>query len=212
VSAVSQRLHREVLPASAPGVVTPSGLVRSVAAGGELERVVLGELHLVRRLLDRALVGIATVVRATERVEEWEDVERAARIAARGLDCSIAAVPPQPLERAEPGVLVVGRLRIDPRLGRQWWDGGEFELSPLLRRLLTRLASEPYRFFSREELLREVWGLHTATQATAIAATVMRLRRALEQAGAPRGELLVTRPRVGFALLAGEREGGSTDG
>jgi hypothetical protein len=212
VSAVSERLHREVRPASTPGVVAPSGLVRSLAEGGELERVVLGELHLVRRLLDRALVGIAAVVLATERVEEWEDVERAARIAARGLDCSIAAVPPQPVELPGPGVLVVGRLRIDPRLGRQWWDGAEFELSPLLGRLLARLAAEPYRYFSRAELLREVWGPLTTTQATAIAATVMRLRRALEQAGAPRGELVVTLPRVGFALLAGERAGESTDG
>src|SRR5439155_17460588 len=99
---------------------------------------------------------------------------------------------------------VVGALRIDMQTRRQWWDEAEFELSPLLHRLLARLAAEPYRYVTRAELLREVWGPQTGTQATAIAATVMRLRRALEHAGAPAGEFVVTLPRVGFALLAGE--------
>lgn len=170
---------------------------------GELERMVIGELHLVRRRLDRTLDGLGALLRATGRFEEWEDVEQAARVAYRGLACALAAAPPLEERQARPGLVVVGFLRVDTRARRQWWGPVEFELSPLLHRLLARLAEEPYRVFAREELLREVWSplLRSETRASAIPATIMRLRRVLVHAGAPEGRCVVTHPGVGWALL-----------
>lgn len=174
---------------------------RGSASPDGRERLLLGELHLLRRRLDETLDGISALLRETDDVEAWEDVERAARIARRGLACALAAVPPQPLEPARSDVLTVGRLRADPDLRRQWWDECEFELSPLLHRLLACLAVEPHRVFGREELLREVWGPRSTTQGSAVPATVMRLRRVLAAAGVP-PEWLVTHDGVGWSLLA----------
>jgi hypothetical protein len=53
-------------------------------ATDELERVLFGELHLVRRRLDATLDTISALARTGVRGEQWEDVEQAARIAYRG--------------------------------------------------------------------------------------------------------------------------------
>ena len=172
---------------------------RGSASSDGRERVLLGELHLLRRRLDETLVGISTLLRETERVEAWEDVERAARIALRGLVCAVAAVPALAIEPTRPDGFTVGRLRIDSR--RQWWDDAEFELSPLLHRLLACLAAEPHRVFGKAELLREAWGPRSTTQGSAVPATIMRLRRVLAAAGVPT-EWLVTHAGIGWSLLA----------
>jgi DNA-binding response OmpR family regulator len=167
-----------------------------------LERVLFGELHLVRRRLDAALTSLSAVARTDAAGEQWEDVEQAARIAYRGLTCAVAALPACPDESTRPSLIRVGPLTVDTYARRQSWEQEEFELSPLLHRLLACLASEPSRCFARDELLRLVWLplSHSDTRASAIPAAIMRLRRALGGAGAPAGEWLVTRPRVGWAL------------
>ena len=191
--------ERAVVRVSRSGV--PSQRGSSLIADGR-ERLLLGELHLLRRRLEGTLDGISVLLRETDRVEAWEDVERAARIALRGLACAVAAAPPLAADASRSNLLTVDRLLIDPGSHRQWWGEAEFELSPLLHRLLACLAAEPYRVFSREELLREVWGPRSTTQASAVPATIMRLRRVLTVAGVP-PERVVTHAGIGWSLLAG---------
>jgi DNA-binding response OmpR family regulator len=62
--------------------------------------------------------------------------------------------------RRAPRVLRAGSLRLDVRSRRAWV--GEVELEPLRGKeyqLLLALIAEPERVFTREELLRSVWGL-----------------------------------------------------
>lgn len=193
--------ERAVVPVGRSGVPSQR---RSSLRADRRERLLLGELHLLRRRLDETLNGISALLRSTDEVEAWEDVERAARIALRGLVCAVAAVPPQPIERPRSNTLTVGPLRIESGARRQWWGEEEFELSPLLHRLLACLAAEPYRVFGREELLSRVWGPCSTTQGSAVPATIMRLRRVLAAAGLPAG-FVATHAGIGWSLLAGRQ-------
>lgn len=56
------------------------------------------------------------------------------------------------------GVLQVGELRIDPVSRDVTIDGRKVELSAKEFALLRTLAAEPTRVFTKEELLRDVWG------------------------------------------------------
>lgn len=86
------------------------------------ERVVLGELHLLRSRLDGVLDEIGVVLRQPEVDEEaWPRVEEATRLARRALVAALGAVPPLPAVAPTPGVLRVGELRVDPAAGRQWY-------------------------------------------------------------------------------------------
>ena len=56
------------------------------------------------------------------------------------------------------GVLRAGELRIDPVSREVTLDGRAIELSAKEFALLSMLATEPTRVFTKEELLRDVWG------------------------------------------------------
>ena len=163
------------------------------------ERVVLGELHLLRNRLDGVLDEIGTVLRQPEVDEEgWPRVEEAARLARRALVAAVGAVPPLAAVTASPGLLQAGELRVDPAAGRQWYGQAEFELTPLQHRLLAVMAAEPSRVFGREELASEVW--RRPGRANAVKVSVSRLRRALVAAGAPGDRFLVSVHGVGWVL------------
>ncbi len=91
------------------------------------------------------------------------------------------------LRRATAGLsdlLEVGDLVVDRR-SRQLRVGGvpvalagrEFDLA-------VRLASDPYRVFSKDELLRDVWGYHGRLVTRTVDSHASRLRRKLRAAGA----------------------------
>lgn len=163
------------------------------------ERVVLGELHLLRSRLDGVLDQIGAMLRQPEVDEEaWPRVEEAARLARRALVAAVGAVPPLPVPAATPGVLCVGELRVDPASGRQWYGEAEFELTPLHHRLLVVMAREPTRVFGRDELAAEVW--RQPGRANAVKVSVSRVRRALVATGAPGDRFLVSVHGVGWAL------------
>jgi DNA-binding response OmpR family regulator len=163
------------------------------------ERVVLGELHLLRSRLDGVLDEIGTVLRQPEVDEEaWPRVEEAARLARRALVAAVGAVPPLSAVIPGSGLLRVGELRVDPASGRQWYGEAEFELTPLHHRLLAVMATDPCRVFARDELVAEVW--RRPRRADAVKVSVSRLRRALVDAGAPSDRFLVSVHGVGWAL------------
>jgi hypothetical protein len=162
------------------------------------ERVVLGELHLLRSRLDGVLDEIGVVLRQPEVEEGWPRVEEAARLARRALVAAVGAVPALPAAMPTPGVLRVGELRVDPAAGRQWHGETEFELTPLHHRLLAVMAAEPCRVFAKDELAAEVW--RRPKRAEAVKVSVSRLRRALVAAGASADRFLVSVHGVGWAL------------
>ena len=77
----------------------------------------------------------------------------------------------------------VGSLELDP-LSRQVWVGGEaVSLSKKEFALLRALAGEPTRVFTREELLRGVWGFMAMGQTRTLDSHAFRLRQKLNRTG-----------------------------
>ncbi|MBA2462433.1 MAG: response regulator transcription factor [Actinobacteria bacterium] len=104
------------------------------------------------------------------------------------------AVPPA-VERHEAGDLVVDRVTrsVEVRGESIHLAGKEFEL-------LWRLAAEPHRVFTKEELLREVWGYRSICRTRTLGSHVCRLRRKLILR--PEDEFVVNVWGVGYKLLA----------
>jgi DNA-binding response OmpR family regulator len=167
-----------------------------VPDGFPRERLVVGELHLVRSRLDDVLAELALVAADDDL---WTPVEEAARLARRALAAAVSATPPLPISPSRHGELLVGRLRVDTAARRQWFAEAEFELSPLHHALLATMAADPYRVFAKDELLAVVWR-RGAERGNAVNTSVSRLRRALVAAGAPQGRFLLSVHGVGWAL------------
>jgi len=169
------------------------------------ERVVLGELHLLRGRLDETLGEVAQVIEGAERPEDgWLRVEEAARLARRALTAAVGAVPPLQPAGPREGELRVGALRVDTLAGRQWFGEVEFELTSLHHRLLAVMAADPFRVFAKDELLAAVWRRPSTGRSNAVNTSVSRVRRALVRAGAPRGRFMVSAHGVGWALTRPE--------
>jgi DNA-binding response OmpR family regulator len=83
--------------------------------------------------------------------------------------------------RRSPHVLRAGSLRLDVRSRRAWV--GEVEIEQLRGKeyqLLLILIAEPERVFTREELLRTVWGLGSFAQTRTLDSHAARLRARLQ--------------------------------
>jgi DNA-binding response OmpR family regulator len=98
------------------------------------------------------------------------------------------------------GRLRVGPLELDP-LGREVWLHGEpIHLSKKEYALLRALAEEPTRVFTREELLRGVWGYRSLGATRTLDSHASRLRRKLRARG---GAFVVNVWGVGYRLIDG---------
>jgi DNA-binding response OmpR family regulator len=88
------------------------------------------------------------------------------------------ATPPPPPERIVVGELVVDRAtrRVSVAGRTTLLAGKEFEL-------LVQLASDPQRVFTKEQLLRDVWGFRTRCRTRTLDSHASRLRRKLAAAG-----------------------------
>jgi DNA-binding response OmpR family regulator len=105
--------------------------------------------------------------------------------------------------RPQLGRLRVGSLEIDP-LSRQVWLRGEpLVLSKKEFALLRALASEPTRAFTREELLRGVWGFRSLGATRTLDSHAYRLRKKINAAG---DRYIVNVWGVGYRLLDGRLE------
>ena len=96
--------------------------------------------------------------------------------------------------------IVVGPLVIDRRARVVAVDGQRVDLSLKEYELLVRLAAEPERVFTKDELLRDVWGYRTPTRTRTLDAHASRLRRKL-RAAAPGAALVENSWGVGYRLL-----------
>jgi DNA-binding response OmpR family regulator len=103
------------------------------------------------------------------------------------------AVPPVS-ERHEAGELVVDRVTraVEIRGEPVRLAGKEFEL-------LWRLVQQPQRVFTKEELLRDIWGFRSRARTRTLDSHVCRLRRKLEREAGD--EFVVNVWGVGYKLL-----------
>jgi DNA-binding response OmpR family regulator len=76
-------------------------------------------------------------------------------------------------------VLLAGELIVDRRTRRVSVREALVTLSAKEFELLARLASEPYRVFTKEELLREVWGFRALGRTRTLESHASRLRKKL---------------------------------
>jgi DNA-binding response OmpR family regulator len=96
-------------------------------------------------------------------------------------------------------VLVAGDVSVDRRTRRVAVRDQRITLSAKEFDLLARLASEPYRVFTKEELLREVWGFRALGRTRTLESHASRLRRKLCVAESDR--FIVNVWGVGYRLL-----------
>jgi DNA-binding response OmpR family regulator len=107
--------------------------------------------------------------------------------------------------RRRPGAgrVRVGALELDPASRQVWLRGEPIALSKKEFALLRALAAEPTRVFTREELLRGVWGYRTLGATRTLDSHASRLRRKL----AVHGDTFVINVwGVGYRLLDGALE------
>jgi DNA-binding response OmpR family regulator len=90
------------------------------------------------------------------------------------------------LRRAAPSVverLEAGEIEIDRPTRRVTVAGERIVLPTKEYELLLKLASDPYRVFTKEELLREVWGFRSIGRTRTLDSHASRLRRRLNGRG-----------------------------
>lgn len=104
---------------------------------------------------------------------------------------------PPAADRLEAGELVVDRRTRRVTVGEEPVSlaGREYEL-------LIQLASEPARVFTKEELLRDVWGFRSLGRTRTIDSHASRLRRKLNSANGG-GDYVVNVWGVGYKLVDG---------
>jgi DNA-binding response OmpR family regulator len=98
------------------------------------------------------------------------------------------------------GPVRVGDLAIDPARREVRVDGELVYLANKEYELLLALAAEPTRVFTKQELLRDVWGYRSAGRTRTIDSHASRLRRKLDPRG---GRFVVNCWGVGYRLVPG---------
>ncbi|MFL5821938.1 MAG: response regulator transcription factor [Solirubrobacteraceae bacterium] len=119
------------------------------------------------------------------------------------LRARVAALLRRTRHRPRLGRLRVGSLEIDPLSRQVWLKGEPLSLSKKEFALLRALASEPTRVFTREELLRGVWGFRCLGATRTLDSHAYRLRRKLDGA---EDRYIVNVWGVGYRLLDGRVE------
>jgi DNA-binding response OmpR family regulator len=95
----------------------------------------------------------------------------------------------------------IGELTIDPRRRSVTVGGQPVHLTPTENRLLTALAAEPERVFSRDELASVLWGYDSLGESRAVDVHIRRLRAKLEPFGSSAPPIVTVR---GFGYKLGE--------
>jgi len=95
------------------------------------------------------------------------------------LAARISAVLRRARGRRERGVIQIGELRIDPSSREVRMADRKVELSAKEFALLHALARDPVRVFTKEELLRDVWGFQLMGSTRTLDSHASRVRRKL---------------------------------
>jgi DNA-binding response OmpR family regulator len=98
------------------------------------------------------------------------------------------------------GKIKVGELMVDPVTRRVQVGEREIELANKEFSLLRALASEPRRVFTKEELLRDVWGFKSQGRTRTLDSHASRLRRKLDPDGS---RYVFNAWGVGYRLIDG---------
>ncbi len=101
---------------------------------------------------------------------------------------------------ARSGPLRIGPLTVDPATREVSVAGREVKLANKEFELLRALANEPSRVFTKDELLRDVWGFRSAGRTRTLDSHASRLRRKLDP---ERGRFVVNCWGVGYRLVEG---------
>jgi DNA-binding response OmpR family regulator len=109
----------------------------------------------------------------------------------------IAAVLRRTRDRRVTGRLQVGALVVDPASREVHLGGERVAVSAKEFALLRHLASDPLRVFTKDELLRDVWGFRSPGATRTLDSHACRLRRKLG------GGLVVNVWGVGYRLMDG---------
>jgi DNA-binding response OmpR family regulator len=107
-------------------------------------------------------------------------------------------------QRTRLGRLRVGSLEIDPASRQVWLAGEPLALSKKEFALVRALAAEPTRVFTRDELLRGVWGFRVVCPTRTVDAHAHRLRKKLNARG---DKFIVNVWGVGYRLVDGRLPG-----
>ena len=158
--------------------------------------VLAGDTELCERLRegepgrrwDRNIPVIVLTAAGTDPVERVRAFERGADdVVERELYPELVARIRAVLRRAAAGpaeVLEVGELMVDRRARQVRVNGKPVSLAAREFDLAVRLASDPSRVFTKEELLREVWGYRGRLVTRTVDSHASRLRNKLRAAGA----------------------------
>jgi DNA-binding response OmpR family regulator len=101
-----------------------------------------------------------------------------------------------------PSLIEVGEIRVDRTTRCVSVSGRLVPLPGKEYELLTKLASEPTRVFTKEELLRDVWGFRSAARTRTVDSHASRLRRRLAAASAT--PYVLNEWGVGYRLMLPE--------
>jgi len=101
--------------------------------------------------------------------------------------------------RSAPPLFEAGPIRVDPVTRRVTVAGERVELAGKEYQLLLKLMSVPSRVFTKEELLREVWGFRSLGRTRTLDSHASRLRRKLTAGGA--AGIVVNVWGVGYRLV-----------
>ena len=112
----------------------------------------------------------------------------------------IAAVLRRARTRVQLGTMRVGSLELDPAGRAASVRGRRLDLSAKEFALLRMLASAPTRVFTKDELLRDVWGFRAAGSTRTLDSHACRLRQKLREDG---DEFVVNVWGVGYRLVDG---------
>ncbi len=107
--------------------------------------------------------------------------------------------------RRRPGAgrIRIGPLELDPSSRQVWLHGERLELSKKEFALTRALSAEPTRVFTREELLRGVWGFRSLGTTRTLDSHASRLRKKLNARG---DSFVVNVWGVGYRLVDGALE------
>ena len=145
-----------------------------------------------------ALTGRSDAIHRIRLLERGGDDVVAKPFAYPELRARIAAVLRRAEARSAPRLRRIGPLTIDVAGREVRVDERSVELSAKEYELLLALSNDPARVFTREELLRDVWGFRSPCRTRTLDSHAHRLRRKLSDSGA--GKLVVNVWGVGYRL------------